>query len=72
MAARKMYHVVPAQKGIGWDIKSSRRVVGHADTREEAVDAAIRAAKQHPLACVKARLRDGTCEEDRLFGEEPR
>ena len=66
---QKVYHVVPAARmSNGWDIKAGRStIVGHADTKEGAIDAAIRAAKQHLPAMVKVSTREGTCEAEMTF-----
>jgi hypothetical protein len=53
------YRVQPGTNDA-WDITARHRVVGHADTREAAVDAAIRAAKtkHRPHFTVTVSFRD--------------
>ncbi len=68
---RVVHDVVPNKKQGGWDDKVAGKTVGHHETKDPAVDAAIAAAKAAPLGQVKIHKQDGKIQEERTYGKDP-
>jgi hypothetical protein len=73
MANRNVYHIVPTEKG--WSVQPEGR--GEKEwhffgTKEEAVQNGSRIASEQEPAQVIIHNTDGTIQEERTFGDDPR
>jgi len=69
---RAVYHVVPNASGELWVVsreRSNERT--EYQTKEEAVEAAQRLAKQADLGQIKVHKKDGNMEYESTYGEDP-
>jgi hypothetical protein len=65
--ARTRYEVVP--EGDQWIVREGKKSTPPLDSKEMAVDAAIRRAQEAAPSEVVVVREDGTLEEERTFGE---
>ena len=72
MSSRLVFHVLP--QGTNWKVRieGSDEVIYKSINKEESVKKAIELAKMEPLAQVKFHKADGTIEEERTYGKDPR
>lgn len=72
MSKRTVYYVNPHEDG--WQVKKekAKRATSVHGTKEEAKQEAIRRAKESKLGQVKIQKRDGTFEEERTYGKDPK
>jgi len=72
MSKRTVYYVTP--HGNKWQVikEKAKRASSTHSTKEEAKQTAIRLAKENKPAQVKIQRKDGTFEEERTYGKDPR
>lgn len=72
MSERKVYHVLPADKG-GWQVKleNGQRASSLHDTKDEAVAAGRELAKSNELGQLIIHKSDGTIQTEYTYGADP-
>lgn len=71
MPRRKRFDVAPNRRQGGWTVKSGTKSESYA-TKQEARSAAVFEAKAVGNSQVVIRKKDGTIQEERTYGNDPR
>jgi len=72
MPKRVTYDVQRAKEQGGWDVVKERgSTVSHHNTKEPAIESAVRRAKQESLGEVRIKGLDGKIQDERTYGEDP-
>lgn len=73
MPERQTWHVT-THDDEGWQVQKAggEQATSLHDTKSEAVEAAKQLAKNQPLGQIKIHKTDGTIQEERTYGEDPR
>ena len=72
MPKRVTYDVQPAKQRSGWDVVKERgSTVSHHNTKEPAIESAVRRAKQESQGEVRIKGRDGKIQDERTYGKDP-
>jgi uncharacterized protein DUF2188 len=66
---RTVYFVL-SDRG-GWKVTEEGRELSQHETKEEAIDAAVRAAQANEPSQVKVQKQNGTWNEERSYGDDP-
>lgn len=70
MGKRLVIEITPATDG--WDVRARQgATLSHHDTKEEAIDAGRKAAKEAELGQLVVKGRDGRIQEEFTYGEDP-
>jgi hypothetical protein len=74
MLKRVVYHVVPDKDQGVWKVKreGAERAASIHDGKDDAFEKARELAQNNPLSQVKIHKRDGTIQEERTYGKDPK
>ncbi|GFO59225.1 hypothetical protein GMST_15500 [Geomonas silvestris] len=73
MTKRKVVHVVPDKKQGGWNVEVEKQQgKKHFETKDDAVGAGKKIAKEGPLGQIKIHKQDGTIQTEHTYGEDPK
>jgi hypothetical protein len=67
--SRNVYWVL-SEKG-SWRVTEEGRELSQHENKEDAIDAAVRAAQANEPSQVKVQKQDGTWDEERTYGNDP-
>lgn len=67
--ARSVYFVLKDHSG--WKVTEEGRELSQHETKEDAIDAAVRAAQANEPSQVRVQKQDGTWDEERTYGDDP-
>ena len=72
MTKRKVVHVVPDKKQGGWNVEVEKQQgQKHFDTKDAAVDAGKKIAKEGPQGQIKIHKQDGKIQTEHTYGDDP-
>jgi uncharacterized protein DUF2188 len=66
---RTVYFVLREQDG--WKVTEEGRELSQHEIKEDAIDAAVRAAQANEPSQVRVQKQDGTWDEERTYGDDP-
>lgn len=71
--SRTVYHVVHNSDKEVWQVKkeSCSTIIKNCDTKNEAIDYAVKLAKNNQPSQVKVHKKDGTIESESTYGGDP-